>query len=277
MAIRARKRPDPDSAEAFHTPAPLWPLRLGIAVAVLLFALIIIGLLNLFHGKNTTAGKHLTPPVSTATTVPPTAAPTSTSAPSPPASPIATPDAIPTGADGAVTLPAPTSDIVGVPVGYPHSPVGAISAAYHFETALSSTLDPDRAAAIARVVADSSWTTAAADAAQITSLGRQGLGLPPTATGTQGVTSTVTPSDFMIMSQSPDHLDIFLLEHGSTYDATNPSLNKSYVGVVDAPMHWTGTDWRLMNPAAIPAAERSRLAATTPEAAVALGWRPLNA
>jgi hypothetical protein len=54
----------------------------------------------------------------------------------------------------------------GIYASYPHSTAGAVSAATEFLTELGSTLEPDRAATIARLTADPSYPQAGPDAAR---------------------------------------------------------------------------------------------------------------
>src|SRR5580698_10581546 len=55
---------------------------------------------------------------------------------------------------GAVTLLQGANSADGVETGYPHTTIGAISAAAQYLDAVASTLDPDYAAAVIRVAGD---------------------------------------------------------------------------------------------------------------------------
>jgi len=256
------------------------PIVLGSLVLGILVALVGVAVARALSGGPTPAAGTPAPPPSNppAASAPPVA-PTGT-APSAPPGPAATAaagtvQALP---DGPLHLPAATGNIAGVPVGYPHTTSGAISAAYHYSQALGGTLNADRGAAIAHVVADSPrWPKAPDEIAAIVTNTRRGLGLPERAATGETAFITGTPQAYMLRSAATlDEVDVLLLARIDSYSP--PSGNRATAQVVDTPMHWTGSDWRLADPQPVSASDRTRLTVDPNDpAALALGWRKVSA
>jgi len=255
------------------------PIVLGSLVLGILVALVGVAVARALSGGPTPAAS---PPAAPPSNPPAASAPavapagTAPSAPSGPAATAAagTVQALP---DGPLHLPAATGNIAGVHVGYPHTTSGAISAAYHFTQALASTLSPDRAAAVAHIVADPSYTGATEEAAATVAGTRQRLHLPTQVPSTETAFFTGTPSDYMRQADpAADDVDVLLLVRINSYSPT--AGNDVSVQAVDTPMHWNGSDWRLMTPHAIDQATRSRLSVDPDSAAAtSLGWRKVSA
>jgi len=154
---------------------------LGSLVLGILVALVGVAVARALSGSPTPPSGTPAPPSSNLPAASAPAVATAGTAPSAPPGPAATAaagtvQALP---DGPLHLPAATGNIAGVPVGYPHTTSGAISAAYHYSQALAGTLNADRGAVIAHVVADSPrWPKAPDEIAAIVMNTRRGLGLP---------------------------------------------------------------------------------------------------
>jgi hypothetical protein len=133
----------------------------------------------------------------------------------------------------------------GMYVGYPHTPVGAVSAAVEFWTQIGSTLDPDRAAAVGRLVADPAWTNAPAALAQGPVNTRQGLGLSAAGQVPAGASVVLDPVQYQIKTQSTDQVSVLLL---CDYTTTTPNAgSQTRIGVFPITVHWAAADWKLVD------------------------------
>ena len=270
--MRTLSRQRPTMHETGEAGPPRWPLAVGVGVSVIVVLLLLVTAVGAVTGGKK---KQSALPIPTRTPAVGTLTPTG-DAPSTADTEVSTPtsSALPT----ALQLPMPTSQVQGVPTGYPHTSDGAVSAAYYFSSALGSTLNPDRGAVIARIVADANWTTAPDDIAAIVQNSRKALGLPPTVQASDGGAAAVsTPADFMLTRDDPDAVDVELLARVDGYNPADPSLNENGLEVVIFPMRWTDGDWRTDPLPGIDQADRTRLAVdpSSPTAAQ-LGWRPLH-
>jgi hypothetical protein len=188
--------------------------------------------------------------------------------PAPSASPVPVPS-------GAVPLVQGARLANGIEVGYPHTTVGAISAASQYVDAVASTLDPDYAASVMRLAGDPANTALPANLADSTVKLRADLQLPTTGPLAPPTAFQTTAQMYQLRDASADHvlvllltLSTFIYEHGGTAQTT---------GVFPVRMHWTGGDWKL---AAIGGTgqDYSGLAATPDtQAAAGRGWQPLIA
>lgn len=100
--------------------------------------------------------------------------------------------------------------IDGLHVGYPHSEVGAVSAAAEYWTQLGSTLDPDRAATIARLAADPTWADGPAQLAKGPVATRQELGLLTTGSVPAGDSVQLEPVEYQLRNTSADSTTVLL-------------------------------------------------------------------
>lgn len=159
----------------------------------------------------------------------------------------------------------------GVATGFPHTLVGAVSAAAEQATQLGSTLDPQRGAAIARVLADPSWTEAANDYAAGVVKSRVQLGLsasgalPPEAGRALGAVA------YQVRGASADQVTVLLLGYLTT--STPAAGTQTRIGVFPAMMRWTSGDWKVEQGGG---GDYDRLMAQPGSAAAkALGWQDL--
>lgn len=132
----------------------------------------------------------------------------------------------------------------GLYVEFPHSTVGAISAADEYITALGSTLVPDRAATVARLAADPSYTGAQNDAATGTKNTRASLGLPATGAVPQGYSVEVDALAYQLKSESADDAEVLLLAYFT--EATPSQGTVAHTAVFPMVMHWAVGDWKFL-------------------------------
>ncbi|MEU9889989.1 hypothetical protein AB0M95_13025 [Sphaerisporangium sp. NPDC051017] len=160
-----------------------------------------------------------------------------------------------------------------VSVGYPHSTLGAVSAAVQYWGQIASTLDPARAAQIGTVIADPAWTTAAAELSKGPINTRRRLGLPTSGPAPDGASVLLTPMAYQIRQITTDSVTVLLLGYLQTTLPGQEPQNR--IGVFPLRMHWAAGDWKV--PAPTLSADYSGLQAApgSPEAA-ALGWLPLT-
>jgi hypothetical protein len=189
----------------------------------------------------------------------------------PPASP-ATSGASATAGSGPVQLVRGTTLTNGVYVGYPHSMAGAVSASVEFMTQLGSTLDPDRSAAVMRLVADPSYPTAPDEWAQGTSSARTSLGLSPVGLLPSEAAVMVGPVEYQLRDATADQATVLLL---ANYTTSLPGAGtKTSIAVFPLRMHWAGGDWKILKP---DATDYSSLRATPgTDQATADGWLELT-
>lgn len=163
--------------------------------------------------------------------------------------------------------------INGVYLGYPHSTVGAVSAADEFLSAIDSTLDPDRAAAVMRLAADPSYANGPQQAAAGALSDRKNLGLPASGPVPQGASVETEPVEYQVRDVTPDRVTVLLL---CDFVTTLPDQGtQTKVGVFPVSLHWAENDWKVLPQ---PAANYENLTADpgSPDAA-GLGWQQLEA
>lgn len=242
-------------------------LRWGLLYVVGVLALMVAGLVieaAVSHGPQ--APQALP---STTIPVPPWASAAPSPAPRTTSTPARTGGAAPT---GPVRLVQGRELINGVYLGFPHSIAGAVSAAAGFLTAIGSTLDPDRAAAVMRMAADPAYPEGPQQAAEGVVNDRKGLGLPASGQLPQGVSLQVQPTEYQVRGVTPDRVTVLLL---CDFTATVPGQGtQTRIGVFPVRLHWHAGDWKILAPGA---ARYAGLAANpaSPKAA-ALGWQELE-
>lgn len=150
----------------------------------------------------------------------------------------------PTVSLGPIRLVQGTQLVNGLYVEFPHSTVGAISAADEYITALGSTLDPDRAATVARLAADPSYTTAQTDAATGTKNSRTSLGLPATGAVPPGYSIEVDAVAYQLKSESANNAEVLLLAYFT--EATPSQGTVAHTAVFPMVMHWAAGDWKFL-------------------------------
>jgi hypothetical protein len=175
---------------------------------------------------------------------------------------------------GALQLVTGSHLINGIYTDYPRSLAGAVSLAAEVVTQLGSTLEPDRAATIARLTASPDYQAAAQDAVAGAIAARREVGLSPAGPVPPGTAVLTVPVMYQLRDVSRDQLTVLLLfEHTQITQA----------GIVDRPgvtavrLGWTAASWRLLPPAAGPGPASTALV-TTPgtAAATAHGWKAMT-
>lgn len=162
--------------------------------------------------------------------------------------------------------------INGVYLDFPHSTTGAVSAAAGFLTTIGSTLDPDQAAAVMRMVADPAYSDGPQQAAEGVVNDRKALGLPASGPLPQGASLQVQPAEYQVRDATPDQVTVLLL---CDFTATVPGQGtQTRVGVFPVRLDWYADDWKVLAPGT---ADYADLAAEpgSPQAA-ALGWQELE-
>jgi hypothetical protein len=164
-----------------------------------------------------------------------------------------------------------TSWVNGIYTSYPRTQAGAVSAAVEFITELGSTLNPDRAATVARLTADRSYQGAAQDAAASAIAARHALGLPSSGPLPQGTGAFLVPVMYQLHEVSADQLTVLLLYN---YTLTAQSGVAEHVGVTAVRLTWTPTSWRMLTPSAHDLAALLATPGTTD--AAAKGWEAMT-
>ncbi|MET8160327.1 hypothetical protein ABZT47_28545 [Sphaerisporangium sp. NPDC005289] len=159
-----------------------------------------------------------------------------------------------------------------VSVGYPHSMLGAVSAAVEYWGQIASTLDAARAAQVGTVIADPVWKTAATKLSEGPINTRRRLGLPTNGPVPDDASVLLTPVSYQIRQIAPDSVTVILLGY---YQITLPGQDpQNRIGVFPLQMRWVAGDWKMPSPTL--SADYSGLQALpgSDEAAV-FGWLPL--
>jgi len=173
---------------------------------------------------------------------------------------------------GPVQVASGTQEINGVSLGFPHSTVGAVSAADALASEVGSTLDPDRAAAVMRMVADPSFPKGPQQAANGVAGDRTALGIQASGPVPQGYDLEVSPQEYQVRDVRADRVTVLLL---SDIIATTPGGGTTTkVGVFAVAMHWAQGDWKVLP---TPATDYSGLTAEPGSAqAASRGWQELE-
>lgn len=198
-------------------------------------------------------------------------APHKTSSPPAPARPSPSPTA--SALTGPLQVVEGREQVNGVELGFPHSTAGAVSAADADATEIFSTLDPDRAAAVARMVADPSWAGAAQQAAQGPANDRRHLGLPAAGPVPAGASLETQPAEYQVRDVTPDGALVLLL---CDFTSTTPDQGTATnVAVFPLSMHWTAGDWKVASVTGTQAEMNLGAQPDSPRAAQR-GWHDLD-
>lgn len=196
---------------------------------------------------------------------------------SPERKPKPSPAATPTGNHAALTGPVQvvqgTQQINGVELGFPHSTPGAVSAADADATEAVSTLDPDRAAAVMRMIADPSWPNAPQQSAAGVTAERKQLGLPANGPVPDGASVQTVPVEYQVRDATPDQVLVLLLCDGSITTPGDGTTTR--IGVFPFQMHWSAGDWKVQSVNATQADLKLAVEPDSPQAATD-GWQPLE-
>jgi len=216
--------------------------------ALLIVALVAVPLLVLHRGHTDTAP--------------------ATPSPTPSASPVPVPS-------GPVTMVQGARPADGVEVGYPHTIVGAISAAAQYLDAVASTLDPDYAASVMRTAGDPANTALPANLAASTIKLRVDLQLPTSGPLSPPIAFQTTAQMYQVRDATADSVTVLLLACGTFINAHGATAQTT--GVFPVRMHWTADDWKLSGIGG-DGHDYSALSATPDtQTAASRGWQPLIA
>lgn len=148
---------------------------------------------------------------------------------------------------GPLILPPPARTERGVPLGYPHSTEGAISAAARY-TEAAVTLDADQARTVGKLAAAPSYLSAADDFAANVGVARSQLGVPATGP-TRGAYLTYQAKAYLVLDATPDRVEVWVL---GTADGAGPATGgESNTGpsIARHVVVWAEDDWRLTDDA----------------------------
>jgi hypothetical protein len=144
---------------------------------------------------------------------------------------------------GAVALVQGARLADGIQVGYPHTLIGAISAAAEYLDAAASTLDPDYAASVMRLAADPADAALPANLADSTVKLRADLQLPTTGPLAPPTAFLTTAQMYQLRDATTDRVLVLLLATGTFINAQGGTAHTT--GVFPVRMHWSSGDWRL--------------------------------
>lgn len=143
---------------------------------------------------------------------------------------------------GTTVLPAPAHVVNGVPMGYPHTSLGAVSSAAHYYEALD-LLDPEAARRQAETAAQPGFSTAMGLQAQAAARRvRTAFGLPADGTSDNADYVAQQARAFRIATSTPDQVKVWLLMDTSTSDKGVTGQRTSVQGAV---LVWADGDWRM--------------------------------
>jgi len=176
---------------------------------------------------------------------------------------------------GAITLVQGARLADGVEIGYPHTTVGAVSAAAEYLDAVASTLDPDYAASVMRIAGDPANTSLPTNLATSTVKLRAALQLPTSGPLEPPTTFQTTAQMYQLRGVSADEVLVLLLTDSTFINARGGTAQTT--GVFPIQMRWTDGDWKL-RAVGHTGQDYSGLAATPDtRAAASQGWLPLIA
>ena len=168
---------------------------------------------------------------------------------------------------GAVTLVGGARSADGVAVGYPHTMIGAISAASTYLDAAASTLDPDYAASVMRVAGANAALPA--DLAASTVALRGDLQLPTTGPLASPISFQTVSEMYQLRDAAADHVLVLLLTESTFVNARGGMAQTT--GVFPVGMQWIAGDWKLASVGGT--ANYANLTATPyTQAAASQGW-----
>jgi hypothetical protein len=216
--------------------------------ALLVVALVAVPLLALHHGH--------------------TSAHSAPGSPSPTTSPVPVPS-------GAATLVLGARLADGVEVGYPHTILGAISAATDYLDAVASTLDPDYAASVMRVAGDPANAALPASLAASTVTLRADLQLPTSGPLAAPVAFQTIAEMYQLRDATANDVLVLLLTDSTFVNARGGMAQTT--GVFPVRMRWTAGDWKLASIGGIGASYASLAATPDTQGAADQGWLALIA
>ncbi len=172
--------------------------------------------------------------------------------------------------NGPVTVVPGRRVIDGVELGFPHTIVGAISAAAD-EMSEGFTLDPGHAAVVGRLTADSSHLTLPQNLAEGAGSLRKFLGAPATGPVAAGYSVHFRAVEYQLRDVTADQVMVVVL---CEFTYTQPGLGMhGRIGVFPFLMHWEHDDWK--DAGDTDTAYLNLIAQPDSPQAAALGWNVL--
>lgn len=197
-----------------------------------------------------------------------TAATTAKPSPTPSSPPVPVPS-------GAISLVQGARLADGIEVGFPHTIVGAVSAAAEYLDAVASTLDPDYAASVMRAAGDPANTALPGNLATSTVKLRAALQLPTSGPLDPPTTFQTTAQMYQLRDAAANDVLVLLLTDSTFINAHGGTAQTT--GVFPMQMRWTNGDWKL-HAIGHTGQDYSGLAATPDtQSAAGQGWLPLIA
>jgi hypothetical protein len=144
---------------------------------------------------------------------------------------------------GPLVLPQPTGLEKAVPVGFPHTTEGAISAAARYAQAAVG-LDVDRARTLGDVVGAPAYLDASHDFTRGARSARDTLGLAP-GEPVAGAYLTFTPQAYRVTDATPDRVRLAIL---GRVDAAGPATHgqgRTSTVATSYTLVWADGDWRI--------------------------------
>lgn len=131
----------------------------------------------------------------------------------------------------------------GIEVGFPHTPVGAVSAASEYVDAAASTLDPDYAASVMRVAGDPGNTALPSSLATSILKLRSELQLRSDGPLDPPVTFQTTAQMYQLRNVAADDILVLLLTDSTFVNARGGTAQTT--GVFPVQMRWIAGDWKI--------------------------------
>ncbi|HTJ66708.1 MAG TPA: hypothetical protein VL551_04195 [Actinospica sp.] len=161
----------------------------------------------------------------------------------------------------------------GVETGYPHTTIGAISAAAEYLDAAASTLDPDYAASVMRVVGDPGSSALPTNLAESTVRLRADLQLPTSGPLNPPITFQTTAQMYQLRNAAVDSALVLLLTESTFVNAHGGTAQTT--GVFPVRMVWARGDWKLHAIGADAQDYSGLVAAPDTQKAANEGWKAL--
>jgi hypothetical protein len=179
------------------------------------------------------------------------------------------------GVPGVTVLPKPRRVVGGVPVGYPHTTLGAVSAAAHY-TDIADVFSPAVAEQQAKVFAEPGYTRLISRSALYTAQKtRMGLGLPVNGESDTGTYSVNQTRAYQTGQATADRVLVWLLVHISQ---SVHGVSTTVDQVDGAIVVWKGGDWKLSVDTVVYGMPKAHPPVATPDSAdaVSKGWRAIG-
>lgn len=131
----------------------------------------------------------------------------------------------------------------GVGIKFPHSTVGAVSAAVEYWSQIGSTFDPKHAVAVGEALVDPEMGATEDDFAKAAANNRKFAGLPADGGVPEGDSIVLAPVAYQLREEVTDEMTVLLLGY-YTYTPAGGEA-KEQIGVYPSRARWDGDDWKL--------------------------------